>query len=267
MEIQIALIGFGEAGATFARAAGWSARATAFDIDRSRSSAMRSSGVKAADNARAALLDADIVLSLVTADQALQSAQDYAGLCKPGALWCDMNSVAPATKCAAAVAIEAAGVRYVDAALLAPVNPAELVVPILLAGSASAQAEAALTAIGFRNVRCVGHEIGRASTIKMVRSVMVKGIEALTDEMMQGAEAAGVADEVLASLDQSETRKPWAERAAYNRERMATHGLRRAAEMEESAKTLSALGVEPAMTRGTIRRQRAAAEKSLREES
>ncbi|RZJ99443.1 MAG: DUF1932 domain-containing protein, partial [Novosphingobium sp.] len=92
--------------------------------------------------------------------------------------------------------------------------------------------------------------------IKMIRSVMVKGLEALTAEMMLGAEAADVTDEVLASLDASEKPRPWAERAAYNLERMATHGLRRAAEMEESAKTLSALGVEPIMTAGTVRRQR-----------
>ncbi len=53
-----------------------------------------------------------------------------------------------------------------------------------------------------------------------------------------------------------------AERAAYNLERMHTHGLRRAAEMEESAKTLLGLGVEPVMTRGTIQRQRQAANRT-----
>ena len=78
---------------------------------------------------------------------------------------------------------------------------------------------------------------------------------------MAAATAAGVADEVLASLDASEKALPWAQRAAYNLERMATHGLRRAAEMEEAAKTLLALGVEPLMTRGTVHRQRDAAGK------
>ena len=125
----------------------------------------------------------------------------------------------------------------------------------------AADAETALRAAGFSNVRVVGSEVGRASAIKMIRSVMVKGIEALSDEMMQAAEAAGVAAEVLSSLDASEKQRPWAERAAYNLERMHTHGLRRAAEMEESAKTLLSLGVEPAMTRGTIQRQREAAGK------
>jgi 3-hydroxyisobutyrate dehydrogenase-like beta-hydroxyacid dehydrogenase len=173
-----------------------------------------------------------------------------------------MNSVAPETKRAAAAAIEARGGRYVDVAVLAPVNPARLAVPLLLAGPAAEEAEAALRQAGFTNVRAVGAEVGKASAIKMIRSVMVKGIEALTDEMMAAASAAGVADEVLASLDASEKVQSWSDRAAYNLERMAVHGSRRAAEMEESAKTLAALGVEPVMTRGTVQRQRQAGGKA-----
>jgi 3-hydroxyisobutyrate dehydrogenase-like beta-hydroxyacid dehydrogenase len=167
-----------------------------------------------------------------------------------------MNSVAPGTKRSAARAVEAAGGRYVDVAVLAPVEPARLAVPLLLAGAAADEAMAALAQAGFTNLRVVGGEVGRASAIKMIRSVMVKGIEALTAEMMLAAEAAGVADEVLASLDASERPRPWPERAAYNLERMTTHGLRRAAEMEEAVRTLTALGVAPVMTEGTVHRQR-----------
>ena len=88
---------------------------------------------------------------------------------------------------------------------------------------------------------------------------MVKGLEALSSECAAAAEAAGVFEEVMASLDASEKAAPWTEKVAYNRERMDKHGYRRAAEMEESAKTLQSLGVEPVMTRGTIRLQREAA--------
>jgi hypothetical protein len=98
----------------------------------------------------------------------------------------------------------------------------------------------------------------------MIRSVMVKGLEALTWECAAAAEKAGVFDEVMASLDASEKPVGWAERVAYNRERMQTHGARRAAEMDESAQTLLGLGVEPVMTRGTAQRQREAAERSER---
>jgi len=114
----------------------------------------------------------------------------------------------------------------------------------------------ALVALGFTRPHIVGDEIGRASAIKMIRSVLVKGIEALTAEMMAAASAAGIVDEVLGSLDASEKTIGWHERAAYNLERMQTHGLRRAAEMEEVAKTLASLDVAPVMTRGTIVRQR-----------
>ena len=263
MDATLALIGFGEAGSTFAKAAGWEAGALAFDIDPARRAAMEQAGVVACATAECALIGADGVLSLVTADSALPAARDYAGLLRPGAIWCDMNSVAPDTKRAAARAIEAAGARYVDVAVLAPVNPARMNVPLLLAGEAAADAEALLREAGFANVRIVGDEIGRASAIKMIRSIMVKGIEALTAEMMLAASAAGVVDEVLASLDASETRESWTTRAAYNVERMTTHGIRRAAEMEESCKTLESLGIEPVMTSGTVRRQREQAGKAI----
>jgi hypothetical protein len=78
--------------------------------------------------------------------------------------------------------------------------------------------------------------------------------------MMKAAAAAGVTEEVLTSLDASERVQPWRDRAAYNLERMTNHGKRRAAEMEESAKTLASLGVDPVMTRSTIIRQRQAGE-------
>ena len=94
----IALIGFGEAGSTFAEAAGWEAGAAAYDVLPARRAAMEAAGVLVCATAECALADADLVLSLVTADAALAAAKDYAALLKPGALWCDMNSVAPDTK-------------------------------------------------------------------------------------------------------------------------------------------------------------------------
>src|SRR3546814_6732123 len=104
-----------------------------------------------------------------------------------------------------------------------------------------------------------------ASSIKMIRSVMVKGFEALTAECVMAAASAGVLDEVLFSLDESESAQPWHSRADYNLGRMMVHGLRRAAEMEEVAKTLDGLGTGSVMTRGTIERQRAIGTLCLRE--
>ena len=255
----MALVGFGEAGETFARAPGWRGEARGWDVLPERRAAMAAAGVETGDDAASALGDRAFILSLVTADQALAAARDYAPLLPEGALWCDLNSVAPDTKREADGAINAAGGRYVDVAVMAPVEKG-MAVPLLVSGPHALAAQPLLAALGFTNIRVVGDEIGRASAIKMIRSVMVKGLEALSSECAAAAEMAGVFDEVMASLDASEKAAPWADKVAYNRERMATHGMRRAAEMEESAKTLQGLGVEPVMTRGTVRLQREAAE-------
>lgn len=256
MMLTLAMIGFGEAGATFADAMPCAGRA--FD-QKTHDPAARQAMLETLAKARVepclcaedALAGAQVVLSLVTASSALQAATDDAPFIAPGALWIDMNSVAPDTKRRAATVIEAAGGRYVDAAIMAPVQPAALAVPLLLSGAHAAEAARVLAELGFSNISLAGEDIGRASTIKMLRSVMVKGIEALTAEMMLAARQVGVADEVLASLGEV-----WSQRAEYNLERMVLHGQRRADEMEEVAKTLEALGVEPLMTHGTITRQR-----------
>jgi 3-hydroxyisobutyrate dehydrogenase-like beta-hydroxyacid dehydrogenase len=250
MAQSVSIIGFGEAGQTFAVAGGWGANARAFDL-RDMVDAYACAGVTGCVDSAAAISGADCVLSLVTADQALSAAEISAKAIAQGALYFDMNSVAPDTKRSAAKLVEAAGGRYIDVAIMAPVDPARLAVPLLLSGPHAEAGATMLQALGFANVRALGGEVGQASAIKMIRSVMVKGIEALTAEMMLAADKAGVTDEVLASLGGD-----WIQKAAYNLERMTTHGLRRAAEMEEVAKTLTALGVEPLLTTGTIVRQR-----------
>jgi 3-hydroxyisobutyrate dehydrogenase-like beta-hydroxyacid dehydrogenase len=266
MERNVALIGFGEAAMAFAP----SLRATmrAYDIKTARpelASTKRADytrhGVKGCGTASEALTGAHAALSLVTADQALaaaESAQITVGL-----LWFDMNSVAPDTKRAAAAAVEAKGGRYVDVAIMSPVHPAGAGVPLLVSGPHATDGAAYLRGIGFGNVRIVEGPVGQASSIKMIRSVMVKGIEALTAECVLAANKAGVLEEVLASLDASPPPSDWTGRADYNLDRMMAHGLRRAAEMEEVVKTLDALGTGSAMTRGTVKRQRAIGALSL----
>lgn len=251
---KLALIGFGEAGETFARAAGWNGHAKGWDLLPARRDLMRACGVDVAADAADALADAQCTLSLVTADAALQAARDYAPLVGEGQFWLDMNSVAPQTKRAAAEAITAVGGRYVDVAVMAPVDKA-LAVPLLVAGPEAEEAAALLTAMAFTNVRVAGDEVGRASAIKLCRSVMVKGLEALTAEMVLAASEAGVLDEVLASLDASEKQQSWFERADYNFDRMMIHGQRRAAEMAEACAMLEDLGIAPLMSEQTVVRQ------------
>lgn len=249
MAFSISLIGFGEAAQAFADGAGWEARG--FDIvDRSADFARL--GVVPMRDRRGTLDRATVVLNLVPPGSTLDAARDAFSHLAPGALWIDMTSVAPATKRAAAAVITAGGGRYVDAAILSPVLPRRRAVPILLAGPHAAAGEAALAAAGFTDLRVVAGPVGTAAAIKMIRSVMVKGIEALTAECVIAADRAGVVDEVLGSLGAE-----WPARADYNLDRMLVHGARRADELAEVAATLADLGVDPAMSRAAAGWQRA----------
>ena len=128
--------------------------------------------------------------------------------------------------------------------------------PVLLAGPHADAASRALASLGMRP-GVADDQVGQASTIKMVRSVMIKGIEALTAECMLAARRAGVADAVLASLQASDASTDWRARASYNLERMMVHGGRRAAEMREVARTVAELGISDRMSRATAEWQQA----------
>lgn len=258
---SVSFIGFGEAASAFAD--GMAGPLRAFDCKTCTPSTrsaklaeMQRCAVEPVASNAAAVDGAMLVLSLVTAGQSVVAARETASSISPDALFCDMNSVAPETKSAASAEIERAGARYVDVAVMAPVHPQRRDVSLLLAGQHAAAGAEALRAIGFGKVRIVGDRVGQASAIKMIRSVMVKGIEALTVECLLAAEAAGVRTEVIASLDSSDTPRPWAERADYNLDRMMVHGLRRAEEMAEVVKTLDGLGTGSIMARATLARQR-----------
>ena len=262
-------IGFGEAGMAFADRMRGSL--LAFDIKTSTRAHRRAKiddyerlGVQWGSSSHV-VSSGGLILSLVTADNSLAAARDAARWIAPGALYCDMNSVAPETKRAAAEAIEGAGGRYADVAVMAPVHPPRRAVPLLVSGAHAADTVTALATRGFSNVRSLSGGVGAASSVKMIRSVIVKGIEALTAECALAAHEAGVLDEVLASLDASKPEATWRERANYNLDRMMVHGLRRAAEMEEVVKTLHGLGVDPSMTAGAVARQRAIGKLELNE--
>jgi 3-hydroxyisobutyrate dehydrogenase-like beta-hydroxyacid dehydrogenase len=265
MERNIACIGFGEAADAFV--SGWAERPVKLRAyDRKTDDAV-TRDAKLRDYARhgldgrgtvaEALAGATAVLSLVTADQALAAAEAGVAHLSPGALWFDMNSVAPDTKHAVERAIAAGGGRYIDVAVMAPVHPQRAAVPLLVSGPHADDGASELKAIGFSNVRVVEGPTGAASGVKMIRSVLVKGLEALMAECVLAAEAAGVRDEVIASLDASWPGADWAARADYALDRMLVHGQRRAAEMEEVVKTLDALGTGSVMSLGTVVRQRA----------
>lgn len=261
MSPRISFIGFGEAGQAMAaglRADGVSDIA-AWDILFPETTgarlidAAKASGVRVASSAADAVRDAEIVIAAVTAASSYEAAQSVTGHLKGIPLYLDVNSVSPGRKQATAKLLGDEG-RYVDVAIVSAIYPARHKSPMMLAGPHAAAAEPVLASLGMKT-QIVGDEVGAAAAIKMIRSVMIKGIEALTLECFLAASRAGVADQVAASLHNNYPGVDWHKMSEYNIERMASHGVRRAAEMREVADTLRELGVRPLMTAGTIERQ------------
>jgi 3-hydroxyisobutyrate dehydrogenase-like beta-hydroxyacid dehydrogenase len=261
MSPRIAFIGFGEAGQAMAaglREDGVS-QIAAWDILFPRPEgaglveAARTTGVRVASSAAAAVRDTEIVIAAVTAASSYEAAQSVVEHLRGSQLYLDVNSVSPGRKQATAKLLGDRA-RYVDVAIVSAIYPARHKSPMMLAGPHAAEAEPVLAAHGMKT-QVIGDEIGAAAAIKMIRSVMIKGIEALTLECFLAASRAGVADQVAASLHNNYPGVDWHKMSEYNIERMVTHGIRRAAEMREVADTLRELGVKPLMTAGTIERQ------------
>ncbi len=258
----ISFIGFGEAGQAIAsglRETGVESM-SAWDILFQQSAgeklrqAAQAIGVRCAQSAADAVRDADIIVSAVTAASSVAAAQSVGSRLAGAPYFLDINSVSPGRKQETAKVLGKTA-RYIDVAVIAPIHPARHQTPMLLAGPDAQAVVPTLTSLGMR-VSVAGSEIGAAAAIKMVRSVMIKGIEALTLECFLAASRAGVVDEVATSMNNNYPGLDWAKIVPYNLERMANHGERRAAEMEEVADTLRELGVEPLMATATIKRQR-----------
>lgn len=260
-EQRICMIGFGEAARAFVRGWGPRARVSAYDIKSRQEAeaaamdaAYRGAGVSGHAAPGPALRDASVVFCLVTADQVLAATGEAAPHIAPGAFWFDGNSCAPGTKRAAAALVAAAGGVYVDVAIMAPVHPRLHEVPLLVSGDAAAAGADLLAGLGM-HAGIAGERVGNASAIKMIRSVMIKGLEALTAECLLAARRAGVEEQVIASLETSDPDIDWMARGIYNLERMMVHGSRRAAEMREVAATLRELSLPDRMAAATAQWQ------------
>ena len=257
----IMLIGFGEVGQIFARGflnAGVTNLRT-FDIafaqpDAHQRRAAGELAVRACTSAAEAVRGSELVISAVTAAATLDAATSIAHGRPERAFVLDLNSAAPATKIAAAELIERAGGRYVEAAVMASVPPKGLRTPMLLGGPHAAAFEPVATALGLA-ATVFSPMVGAASSVKMCRSVLIKGLEALSMESLLAARHYGVEREVLASLKDTFPNQDWTQLARYMISRSLQHGARRAEEMREVAKTVRDAGVEPLMSTATVERQ------------
>ena len=268
----IALLGFGEAGSAIARGlaaeGGWRAVSkpgdnaprrliaidTALDKDprgTALGKAARALDVAIADRYTAALSEADLVICAVQGEHALSAAAAAAPLLKKGAHFLDLCTVTGRMADEDRAAIEKGGGRYVDVAVMGGFFKSGIKAKMLVAGAEAEAAVAWMNANGF-DAKYLGPRPGSASSVKMVRSVVMKGLEALGVEALVTAERQGILEEVLdcfGDVDLVDFRDHLSSLVQTH----VVHARRRWEEMGLVARTLSETGVEPVMTVTTER--------------
>jgi 3-hydroxyisobutyrate dehydrogenase len=259
--VSIALIGYGEVGRILAedlRARGQAVSAYDRKLDTPEGQQLREHaaplGVVLAAGAAPAVHGAALVISAVTASQAVAVAEAVAPALPRDAFFLDFNSASPGAKIRAAAVVHAAGGRYVEGAVMTSVPPYRSRVPLLLGGPHAAALKPRLDELGFA-ATVHSQRLGVASATKMCRSVMIKGLEAMVIESFTAARQHGVEDAVIASLQETFPGIDWERQAAYFFQRAIEHGRRRSEEMREVAVTVREAGLQPFSAAGTAERQ------------
>lgn len=261
---RIGLIGYGEVGKIFsaglkgqpgvAATSAWDLTLASPATQAAERAHAKAAGVTAQPSLQTLCDASGLVISAVTASNTLAVAQEAAPFMRPGAVFLDLNSASPGTKQQCAAVIEAAGAHYVEAGVMTSVPPYGIRVPMLLGGARAAELAQRLAGWGM-DAKAVSEQLGVASAIKMCRSIMIKGLEALVIESYATARAYGVEDQVLPTLQETFPSIDWSAQGAYFFSRVVQHGQRRAEEMREAANTVREAGFEPLMAAAIAAKQ------------
>jgi 3-hydroxyisobutyrate dehydrogenase-like beta-hydroxyacid dehydrogenase len=252
---HIALIGYGEVGRILAEdLRRQSLAVSAFDLKVDGRPHAAAHGVGFASSHAHAAEGADLVISAVTASQAVPVAEVCAPALARGTFFLDLNSASPGAKLRAAGLVNAAGGRYVEGAVMTSLPPYRIAVPLLLGGPDADALAPLINALGFK-ASVADARLGVASATKMCRSIMIKGLEAMVIESFTSARHYGVEDAVIASLQETFPGIDWEKQATYFFQRVIEHGRRRSEEVREVAVTVREAGLVPHSASGTADRQ------------
>ena len=261
--LALGVLGFGEAGSTIASGLAsdglegirvWQ-RLPGSDAVRE---AGRQAGLSVTDNLEDVVGASDLLVSLVAPEAALEVAQQAAPWVR-GKYYLDLNTVTPGTTMRIDEAVSEHGGRFVGGAIMGPLKAEQHHVTILISGPHARRVEAILKEWA-DGVRAIGNRVDLASSVKMIRSVYTKGLEAAVVEMMIAAHLVGCTHEVLGSTEDLLELDPFKLRframAAEIVREQVPHAARRAREMEQVVATLEELGVRPMTATSSLQRLR-----------
>jgi 3-hydroxyisobutyrate dehydrogenase-like beta-hydroxyacid dehydrogenase len=211
------------------------------------------------------LSEKEVIFSAVVVASAGKTGEAIARVIQPGALIVDINASTPATKKRIANAVESRGGLFADANLMGAVGLYGASVPLYTSGSGADRFAELFGPLGF-SIEVAGQEAGLAAAVKMLRSVVTKGIEALLVEALTAASLAGVRHEAMRGICETMDAITFSRFLDMCIRTDVLHADRRAVEMDGVAAGLQELGVDPVMTLATARRLRASAALGLRED-
>jgi 3-hydroxyisobutyrate dehydrogenase-like beta-hydroxyacid dehydrogenase len=209
------------------------------------------------------LSDMDVVFSAVVVASAGITGEAIAEIIGPDTLVIDINASTPSTKKRVAQAVEARGGRFADSNLMGAVSLYGASVPLYTSGSGAARFFQIFTPLGF-SIELAGAEAGKAAAVKMLRSVVTKGIETLVVEALTAASLAGVRQEVLRGICSTMDATTFSKFLDMCIRTDVLHAERRAVEMEGVRDGLQELGLEPVMTEAVVKRLRLSSDAALR---
>ncbi|MGY4235897.1 3-hydroxyisobutyrate dehydrogenase-like beta-hydroxyacid dehydrogenase [Bradyrhizobium sp. USDA 4449] len=196
---------------------------------------------------------AELIFSVTPGSASLESADAFAPFITDRHTFLDFASATPKIKKSVAAKLASSGALLGDGSIEGtPLHGYSM--RMLSSGPAGERVRDWLVPWGMQ-IEFTGPVLGTASGIKIIRSVLIKGIEALTDEMLLAARQYGIDEVVLASASKTLAR-PFMDTVHSLTPSGVIHAKRRAEELEMSADAVADAGVEPIMARAIAARLR-----------
>jgi len=202
--MNIAIIGAGEVGRTYAKAVAEQSAHTAILCDPyPNDKALRlasEAGLELHRQAGPWLAAADRVWLCVTGDMALPACRDLLSHLRPAAVIVDLTTAAPADKQTAFHLAAEHHIQYVDAVILGAIALTGAATPLLAAGSAGDEAMRDFADLGAPIRVLPQARPGDAAALKLLRTILTNGLEALAVECLVAAEKQGIRAELYEAM-------------------------------------------------------------------
>ena len=242
--MHIAILGLGEAGSIFANdLAAMGITVSGWDPNPIRT---LNNKIRFATSNADAAKDADIIFSVNLSSVSEQIATEVLPVMNKEKIYVEMNTSSPDKKIAVYNILQSSGVQYVDLAIMAPVPPNGIKTPFLASGPGAKLFKEKLSGLHL-DIDVIGDKVGDASTKKLLRSIVYKGVAAVICEAVE----AGKAFESEKYIREQISSVIGGNDELINRflEGSVTHAERRLHEMEAVVEMLEEKNIEPFLSK------------------